>query len=461
MKRIVLFIIVAVVSTANFIFSQTDVTPGDGTLSAAISAANSGDILVLTPGSEYTDGGTSFGTIANKSITIETSDESLPMPIVHLTNAPGTGTKSQYFILGDKGSLTLKGIEFTGETTMGNGTSTATDLISYVIPSGPIVPGNLVIEDCLVHNFANDIVDGASSSLFSNVTQDTLKIENCIMHDAGVTPLSGTSGSIVQFKYANGNYFECRNSTFYRINAYGLRFMGTNGSNTPPQGYIDHCTFNYVGGGKPFVDVELPQKTWVVTNSVFDNIQSVSQKNVYIKNASSTDPKQGTLSNLSLFQNTSGNQSGINDFRFVTATSIDSVTDPGFTDTSTVFTFAQGSPLLAFASDGGPVGDPRWNPKPTAVKDLKQIPVAFSLLQNYPNPFNPSTVINFSLTKSGMTNLTIYDMLGREVAKLINGNMSAGEHSVTFNAVKLPSGIYIYKLSQDQNSLIQKMILLK
>jgi len=461
MKKIVLFIFVAVVSNATIIFSQTPVTPGDGTLSAAISAANSGDVLQLTPGSEYTDGGISFGTIANKSITIETSDVSLPLPVVHLTNAPGTGTKSQYFILGDKGSLTLNGIEFTGETSIGNGTSTATDLISYVIPSGPIVPGNLIIKNCLVHNFANDIVDGASSSLFSNVTQDTLKIENCIMHDAGVTPLSGTSGSIVQYKYANGNYFECKNSTFYRINAYGLRFMGTNGSNTPPAGLIDHCTFNYVGGGKPFVDVELPQKAWVVSNSVFDNIQSVSQKNVYIKNASSTDPKQGTLSNLSLFQNGSANQSGINDFRFVTASSIDTVTDPGFKDTSTVFVFPASSPLLTYASDGGPIGDPRWNAKPTAVNEQKQIPLDFALSQNYPNPFNPSTIINFSLAKSGMTQLTVYDMLGREVAQLINSNMSSGEHSIIFNAAKLPSGIYIYRLSQNQSSLIQKMILLK
>ncbi len=98
----------------------------------------------------------------------------------------------------------------------------------------------------------------------------------------------------------------------------------------------------------------------------------------------------------------------------------------------------------------------------TGINDIKNIsPDEFKLYQNYPNPFNPSTTISFMLNKSGLTELIIYDMLGREVAKLINQNLSAGNHTVSFNAVNLTSGIYFYKLSEGNNFVIKKMILLK
>jgi len=97
----------------------------------------------------------------------------------------------------------------------------------------------------------------------------------------------------------------------------------------------------------------------------------------------------------------------------------------------------------------------------TAVKDEKSLPKVFSLSQNYPNPFNPSTSIRFSLAKSGMANLSIYNMLGQKVATLINGNLDAGEHNVTFSADNLSSGIYIYQLTSGNGMLSRKMILLK
>ena len=97
----------------------------------------------------------------------------------------------------------------------------------------------------------------------------------------------------------------------------------------------------------------------------------------------------------------------------------------------------------------------------TAVKKEESLPKVFSLSQNYPNPFNPSTQISFSLDKAGMTNLTVYNMLGQKVATLINGNLPSGEHNITFNADKLTSGIYIYQLTSGSNLISKKMILLK
>ena len=85
----------------------------------------------------------------------------------------------------------------------------------------------------------------------------------------------------------------------------------------------------------------------------------------------------------------------------------------------------------------------------------------YGLDQNYPNPFNPTTQINYSVQKDGVVSLKVYDMLGTEVAVLINEHRKAGNHSVEFNASSLPSGIYFYKLASGIFSQTNKLILLK
>lgn len=92
------------------------------------------------------------------------------------------------------------------------------------------------------------------------------------------------------------------------------------------------------------------------------------------------------------------------------------------------------------------------------------IPLEFSLQQNYPNPFNPSTKIKFSLAADSKVLLKIYDILGQEVTTLFNGDLSAGEHEIDFNASRLNSGVYLYRLdAQGINgksfSSVKKMIL--
>jgi hypothetical protein len=88
-------------------------------------------------------------------------------------------------------------------------------------------------------------------------------------------------------------------------------------------------------------------------------------------------------------------------------------------------------------------------------------PNAFVLQQNFPNPFNPSTSISFVLSERAHTTLNVYDMLGREVAKLAEGTMDAGMHTVQFNASSLASGIYFYRLSSGRMNQIKKMTLLQ
>ncbi len=97
----------------------------------------------------------------------------------------------------------------------------------------------------------------------------------------------------------------------------------------------------------------------------------------------------------------------------------------------------------------------------TAVKESPELPKTYSLLQNYPNPFNPSTVIEYQVPKSSFVKITVYNLLGNVVENLVNEQQSAGDYTVTFNAVNLPSGIYFYTINAGSFTQTKKMMLIK
>lgn len=90
-----------------------------------------------------------------------------------------------------------------------------------------------------------------------------------------------------------------------------------------------------------------------------------------------------------------------------------------------------------------------------------EIPENYSLKQNYPNPFNPQTIIEFSIPEGGLVTLKVYDMLGKEVAKLVNDNLTPGSYATELNASLLPSGTYFYRLTAGEFTETRKMILIK
>jgi glucose/arabinose dehydrogenase len=106
-----------------------------------------------------------------------------------------------------------------------------------------------------------------------------------------------------------------------------------------------------------------------------------------------------------------------------------------------------------------------FSPMATGIEEpASQTPAQFVLNQNYPNPFNPTTQITYSLQQSGQITLDVYNTLGKKVSTLVNGQKSSGQHSVTFNAENLPSGLYFYRLSlagETTSILTRKMMLLK
>lgn len=94
-------------------------------------------------------------------------------------------------------------------------------------------------------------------------------------------------------------------------------------------------------------------------------------------------------------------------------------------------------------------------------QETKGLPFKYHLHQNYPNPFNPETRIQFELPQESAVQLVVFDLLGREVATLVNEFMKAGRYDVTFAATNLASGVYFYRLQAGTFNDVKRLLLLK
>ncbi|MBI3194661.1 MAG: T9SS type A sorting domain-containing protein [Ignavibacteriae bacterium] len=97
----------------------------------------------------------------------------------------------------------------------------------------------------------------------------------------------------------------------------------------------------------------------------------------------------------------------------------------------------------------------------TAVGDYPELPLAYKLEQNYPNPFNPLTIISYQLKVKSDVSLKVYDILGREVATLVDEVQQAGVKSVEWNATNFSSGIYFYRLQAENFVETRKLVLVR
>ncbi|MGD0036344.1 MAG: T9SS type A sorting domain-containing protein [Bacteroidota bacterium] len=130
--------------------------------------------------------------------------------------------------------------------------------------------------------------------------------------------------------------------------------------------------------------------------------------------------------------------------------------------------YSTSSAAYTGTTDGFPAGDLNWFPTRHAAWLLTSVatqttstPNKFALSQNYPNPFNPSTQISYVLAATGSTTLKVYNIIGQEVATLVNGVETAGSHEVKFDASRLSSGVYFYSLRSGNSIATKKMLLMK
>jgi len=101
------------------------------------------------------------------------------------------------------------------------------------------------------------------------------------------------------------------------------------------------------------------------------------------------------------------------------------------------------------------------NGNTSSINNQKDKSFGFRLEQNYPNPFNPNTTISYSIPELSNVSLKVYDVLGREVATLVNEEKPAGNYSCVFDASHLPSGIYLYSLNIGNQTISKKFVLMK
>ena len=133
----------------------------------------------------------------------------------------------------------------------------------------------------------------------------------------------------------------------------------------------------------------------------------------------------------------------------------------GLTDSNLTALAIGGSYLYAGTRWGGVWKRPLSEIITVAQPSSQELPSEFALSQNYPNPFNPSTTINYQLSRQSHVTLKVFDVLGREVATLVNEVEEAGYKSVTFDASKLSSGIYFYRLQAGHYVETKKLLLLR
>lgn len=168
---------------------------------------------------------------------------------------------------------------------------------------------------------------------------------------------------------------------------------------------------------------------------------------------------RSTASNVGIWRSTNGGEIWT-DFSGGALTNIMSVRAMVWKvsgDTTTLFAGVSGT---AASSTRG-VYEYTWPNPPVGLKGNTEIPAEFSLEQNYPNPFNQSTIINFRCAMNEFVQLKIYDLLGREVAVLVNEFLRPGSYQFTFNASDLTSGVYFYRLEAGNFVETRMMVLTK
>lgn len=180
------------------------------------------------------------------------------------------------------------------------------------------------------------------------------------------------------------------------------------------------------------------------TVSYFISIMNFGNANLNISGITSSDP---VFTVVNFPASIPPNQYGLAQIKF-TPTAINQI----YTGELTISNNDSTIKIALNGVTGNPIG---------ITQISNELPKQFGLGQNYPNPFNPATNIRFALPKAENVKLMVYDLLGREAANLVNSYLAAGKYEVTFDAAKLPSGIYFYRINAGEFAETKRMILVK
>ena len=462
------FVTILVLLCASLGFSQTVIpiedTAGEGAdLKAALSFANSGQDVII----ELTTNGGKYYLSEPDSITvpltIRAAEGLTEKPVLRVPN----GDTLQVFCMA-KSDFTLQGIIMDGQRDDGTYDQLASHIWIDVTDDGS--KPDYWINDCVFMNVHESgepwgDVTGSAIETRNGATAGTIRIENSIflnntdepilMQQVNKTPESVDSVII-------------RNCTFYNSgdntkNQGQFTIKSDAGADIPhPNVLLENLTF--YNSGTSFAIRDCPGT--IVRNIIVANVNNNSAEG----NLGSIGNTGSVISHVDTFM-VSGCTFQLDDYKIPGDVPgvLDSATvynlDPMFKDAENGDFTVMNPDLYNKAHDGGLLGDRRWfDESVSAVIDqspISDLPSEFSLAQNYPNPFNPVTTIEFTLGKTSDISIKVYSLTGKLVETLYNGSKSAGQHSITWDASHLSSGVYFYKLVSGSHVMTRKMMLIK
>ncbi|MFC1619538.1 chondroitinase-B domain-containing protein [Candidatus Neomarinimicrobiota bacterium] len=390
--------------------------------------ANTTDLLITVP------------------LTIRAGNGLDEQPIIRQTD-PAASTRS-LFVIKDGGSLTLRGLALDGMA----GTATPAKYLIRTEDNPMTETYTLKVRDCNLH----DVMLGDDGNFFrayAGTYADTILFRDCMFTNSGKEGIrlkdeAGGSGNF------NAGYLEVTNSTFWLTRKEAISIYG--GDDVPytpgPTIRINHCTFDSCAYEGSMVIAPDQVDDTMIRNCIFSNtamdypaatlyglLASIDYSNLFLTGAVVTE-RDASVGAHMIAQ------------------------DPLYANRRAGdFTLADLSPVRGQADDGKAMGDLRWSGETLEipVTQISELPQAFRLLQNYPNPFNPATRITFDLPHNGWTTVSIYNLLGQQVALLVDMPYEAGRHVLEFDASTLSSGVYFYQLRSGNLVAIKKMVLLK
>lgn|GEM_PF-4960336 len=452
-NKMLLFIVITIALVPALLLGAViQVTEGVDKISAAIATASAGDTIELT-----TDGGVYNETaqvIVDKALTIKAADG--------LTNKPvwTTDDVQATILLGS--SLTLEGIKLDGS--LGDN---VTEL--GILLQGGNLGYSLYLTDCDFYDFVGPTTKGtaifADGDVVGATQAEVVEIMGCTFYRI--------PGNIIDFSYPDASVsvegsvkdFYCANSTFQGMiddpPIYLMRNVSGSGSvgdgGLEPYVTVDFCTFVNCGSKGIY-------PKYISGASIWNSIAA------YFEDDAARIYGESSFLNFLWYSCPSGidfydaSDPGV-DANPANSTNIINA-DPKFVDpdfaTSGNFTLADDSPAVGQGEEGKTLGDPRWWPGGTGIDDRERGPKTFALGQNYPNPFNPSTTIGFDIAEAGHVTLSVFNIMGQQVATLVDRDMGTGHYTAQWNTDEaMTGGIYFYKISTNDNVQIRKMTLLK
>ncbi len=430
------------------------VAAGVGTLSTAFASATAGSILELTDAGglyiEQTD------LTISKDITIRAKAGLATKPILY-----GIGSN---VLLQTNGRLTVQGIHFEG-IVQGN----ASPAYFITMKADSILTAtkfSLFIDNCEFYNCAQRPVytsDGTFHPL------DTLSITNSIFVSNTKMPiyLKGTRNTpTIMAKPGGCKYLLFENCLVYKTTSSSdgwatyIEPANRDSASFPvPKVVINHLTVDSMalGGINTYTTSGATVQNCIVVNNKDTTRYAFGAEVGRFAGAVRSSIKNCLYYNARFVTYGSSSFAQYPD----TANIINAL--PVFNDVSKMdFSLKAGSPGKNAGTDGKDLGyiaaGLSTSVEPVAAAE---VPADFRLSQNYPNPFNPSTMIEFSVPKAGQYSITVYNMLGQEVARLFDQSVTTGTYKTQFDATSLASGVYVYTLRGNNVLMSKAMMLLK